>query len=80
MFSVLILPRSLILVREDMYKIYLHGIDDRKSDMITDKIVNLSKCDNVNIGDTLERSTRVSLTIRYFPKILKARLILGKKR
>ena len=80
MFSVLLLPRSLIFVRDDMYKINLHGIDQRKSDIITDKIVNLTKCEGVNIGDTLDRSTRVSLTIRYVPKILKAKLVLGRKR
>ena len=80
MFSMLLLPRSLIFVREDMYKVYLHGIDQRKSDNITDKVVNLSKCEGVNIGDTLERSTRVSLTIRYVPKILKAKILLGRKR
>lgn len=79
-FSLLLLPRSLIFVREDMYKIYLHGIDPRKSDIITDKIVNLPKCDGVNIGDTLERTTRVSLTIRHVPKILKAKLVFGRKR
>ena len=78
--SVLLLPRSLIFVREDMYKVYLHGIDDRKSDVITDKVVNLSKCDGVKICDSLDRSTRVSLTIRYFPKVLKAKLFLGNRR
>ncbi|XP_053405941.1 alpha-ketoglutarate-dependent dioxygenase alkB homolog 6-like [Mercenaria mercenaria] len=78
--SMLLQPRSLILVRDDMYKVNLHGIAERKEDTITDSVVNLCKCDGVKIGDKLERTTRVSLTIRYVPKILKAKLFLGKKR
>lgn len=80
MFSVLLLPRSLLFVQEDMYKIYLHGIDERKSDIIADKIVNLRKCPGIHVGDTLERTTRVSLTIRYVSKTLKAKVLLGRKR
>ena len=72
--------RSLILVRDDMYKVNLHGIAERKEDIVTDNVVNLSQCDSVKIGDKLERTTRVSLTIRFVPKILKAKLFLGKKR
>ncbi|KAL4237620.1 Alpha-ketoglutarate-dependent dioxygenase alkB 6 [Mactra antiquata] len=80
MCSVLLQPRSLILVRDDMYKVNLHGIAERKEDLVTDKIVNLDKCDDVSVGQTLTRSTRVSLTIRVMPKILKAKLLLGRKR
>lgn len=80
MCSVLLQPRSLILVRDDMYKIYLHGIAERNEDVISGNVSNLCSCDNVNIGDILTRDTRVSLTIRYVPKILKAKLLLGKKR
>jgi alkylated DNA repair protein alkB family protein 6 len=72
--------RSLILVRDDMYKVNLHGIAERKEDIISDNVVNVYKCDGVQTGDKLERTTRVSLTIRYVPKILKAKLFLGKKR
>lgn len=78
--SVLLQPRSLILVQDEMYKTYLHGIAESKADIITESVVNICKCNSVKIGDKLERSTRVSLTIRYVPKILKAKLFLGKKR
>lgn len=64
-----------------MYKVHLHGISERKEDIITDKIANLDMCKTtVNKGDTLQRTTRVSLTIRYVPKILKAKLLFGKSK
>lgn len=80
MCSVLLQPRSLILVRDDMYKINLHGIAEHKEDVLSDSVVNLCKCKDVKVGDKLERTTRVSLTIRYVPKVLKAKLLLGNKR
>ena len=62
-----------------MYKKYLHGIAERTEDIVTDKICNLSHLGTpVNSGDTLKRSTRVSLTIRHVPKTLKIKLKLGK--
>ncbi|KAK0058461.1 alpha-ketoglutarate-dependent dioxygenase alkB 6 [Biomphalaria pfeifferi] len=76
--SVLLEPRSLIMVCDDMYKIYLHGIAEKKSDIVTDKVANLNTTPYA-IGDTLDRKTRVSLTFRYVPKVLKAKLVLGKK-
>ncbi|XP_069115985.1 alpha-ketoglutarate-dependent dioxygenase alkB homolog 6-like isoform X1 [Argopecten irradians] len=78
--SLLLEPRSLVFVTEDMYKLHLHGITERKSDIITDKVSNLDLCKSVSVGDNLQRSTRVSLTIRHVPKILKAKLFMGKKR
>lgn len=80
MCSMLLQRRSLILVTEDMYKVYLHGISERTEDCITEGVVNLDKCKDVTVGDTLTRDTRVSLTIRYVPKTLKMKLLLGKKR
>lgn len=80
MCSMMLQRRSLIIVREEMYTDNLHGIASREDDLITDSVVNLCQCDDVNIGDRLDRATRVSLTIRYVPKVLKAKLFLGKKR
>ncbi|KAL3873453.1 hypothetical protein ACJMK2_036568 [Sinanodonta woodiana] len=80
MQSLLLEPRSLVIVRDDMYKVYLHGIAECKSDIMTDKVANIDLCETANIGDNLKRTTRVSLTIRYVPKILKAKLMFGKKR
>ena len=79
MLSVLLEPQSLLVLRDDMYKKYLHGIAERTEDIVTDKICNLSHLGTaVNTGDTLTRSTRVSLTIRHVPKTLKIKLKLGK--
>jgi hypothetical protein len=46
-----------------------------KSDKITEKIANLSVCDNVVIGQELERKTRLSFTIRYVPKAVKTNIL-----
>lgn len=77
--SVLLQPRSLILVCDDMYKTYLHGIEERTTDNVTDKVVNLSQCEGISIGETLSRKTRISLTIRHVPKTIKNKLIFGKR-
>ena len=76
--SVLLEPRSLVLVSDDMYKVHLHGIADRLCDVVTDKVANLHST-SAQIGDELERGTRVSLTIRNVPKVLKAKLFFNKK-
>lgn len=75
--SILLEPRSLILVCDDMYKIHLHGIAERTTDVVTNKIANISAT-TATEGDVLERKTRVSLTIRYVPKILKTKFLFGK--
>ena len=74
--SVLLEPRSLILVCDDMYKSHLHGIAERTTDTISSKVVNIDSCDSANIDDILTRTTRVSLTIRHVPRTLKAKLFL----
>lgn len=75
-FSVYLEPRSLVILQEDMYKVYLHGIKETEHDLIdSQKIVNFDKIDKSNIVDNLaKRSTRISLTIRHVPKVLKANI------
>jgi len=80
MCSMLLQRRSLILVTEDMYKVYLHGIAERTEDCVTESVVNLDKCSGVRLGDQLTRDTRVSLTIRYVPKTSKMKLFFGKRK
>ena len=77
--SLLLQPRSLVLLQDDMYKVHLHGIKEVTHDTLTDKVANLDAVPEVKVGDVLERKTRVSLTIRDVPKVLKAKLILGKR-
>lgn len=74
--SILLEPRSLILVKESMYENYLHGIAEQKEDKITDIVANLNHCLGVKLGDVLQRTTRVSLTIRHVPKVLKSKIFL----
>ena len=71
-------PRSLILVCDDMYKLYLHGLAERTTDIVNSKVANLEKC-TVSIGHSLTRETRISLTIRHVPKVLKNKLVFGKR-
>ncbi|XP_064403385.1 alpha-ketoglutarate-dependent dioxygenase alkB homolog 6-like [Halichondria panicea] len=73
--SVLLEPNSLLILKDAMYQTFLHGIAETKEDVVSDKICNLSHLSKpVNIGDHLNRSTRVSLTIRFVPKTLKLKL------
>lgn len=77
--SLLLEARSLLVLQEDLYVTFLHGIEETKQDVVTDRILNLGSC-TVNVGDTVERSTRISLTIRHVPRVIKAKLLLGKNR
>lgn len=57
----------------------MHGIEEIYQDNLEEKnILNKSNlfCD---FNGNMERSRRVSLTIRHFPKILNVRLKLGRK-
>uniref|UniRef100_A0AC34PVE8 Fe2OG dioxygenase domain-containing protein n=1 Tax=Panagrolaimus sp. JU765 TaxID=591449 RepID=A0AC34PVE8_9BILA len=67
--SMLIQPRSLILIKDEAYHCKLHGIEERKTDVITDKIFN--KPAKLSVGSEMERGTRVSLTIRNVPIVNK---------
>ncbi|XP_063601979.1 alpha-ketoglutarate-dependent dioxygenase alkB homolog 6-like [Penaeus indicus] len=77
--SLLLEARSLLVLQEDLYTTFLHGIEETKQDVVTNKILNLESC-TANVGETVERSTRISLTIRHVPRVIKAKLLLGKSR
>ncbi|XP_072835788.2 putative RNA/DNA demethylase ALKBH6 isoform X1 [Pogona vitticeps] len=77
--SLLLKPRSLLVLQEDMYSRYLHGIRLVSEDVITEKVANASMC-GCALGATLDRRTRVSLTLRHVPKVLKTSIILGRKK
>uniref|UniRef100_A0AAQ5ZQ87 Adenosine deaminase tRNA specific 3 n=2 Tax=Amphiprion ocellaris TaxID=80972 RepID=A0AAQ5ZQ87_AMPOC len=78
LFSLLVKPRSLLILQDEMYQRLLHGIQGYEQDTLTDKVVNLSAAGALP-GDTLTRGTRVSLTIRHVPKVMKTKLMLGRK-
>lgn len=77
--SLLLEPRSLLILQEDMYTSYLHGISPVKQDTVSRDMFNYEQC-TAKLGDVLTRGTRISLTIRHVPKVLKAKLILGRRR
>ncbi|XP_023229066.1 alpha-ketoglutarate-dependent dioxygenase alkB homolog 6-like isoform X1 [Centruroides sculpturatus] len=71
--SVLLEPRSLLVVKDDMYHKYLHGIDEKVEDEINNNIVNIR--DHLsNYPLNLKRNRRISLTFRYVPKFIKTKL------
>lgn len=74
--SVLLEPRSLVVIKDDLYNRHLHSIEELKVDEISDYIVNPGRN---KVGDKLERQTRISLTIRHVPKTSKATLFLSKR-
>lgn len=78
MLSLLVQRQSLLILQDDMYKCYLHGIKGVYEDVLSKHVVNLSSA-GAQVGDTLPRGTRVSLTIRHVPKVIRANLLLGKK-
>ncbi|VEN34387.1 unnamed protein product [Callosobruchus maculatus] len=73
--NVLLERRSLVIVKDDLYSKYLHSISEREEDMLED-IVNLDVVGDRNLVSSvkLKRKTRVSLTIRNVPKVLKVKL------
>lgn len=78
LFSLLVKPRSLLILQDEMYQRLLHGIQACAQDTLTDKVVNLSAAGALP-GEILIRDTRVSLTIRHVPKVIKTKLVLGRK-
>ncbi len=73
-FKVLVERRSLLLVKDDLYHDYLHGIEEVEEDVVGPDVVNA----NVGVGErvTVRRGTRVSLTIRNVPKTSKLKIQL----
>jgi alkylated DNA repair protein alkB family protein 6 len=77
--SLLLEPCSLLILQSDMYTRYLHGIAQRRQDVLSElRVVNCSRLGRPLPDDAiLDRSTRVSLTIRHVPKTFKIKLKLN---
>ncbi len=57
-----------------MYKVYLHGIKEVQEDkIIPESILNYERLNKkiLNSDESIKRDTRISLTIRHVPKVLK---------
>lgn len=72
--SLLLQPRSLLITSGALYTDYLHGIEPRTEDVVDETIKNLGTC-SAELGTVLQRGTRVSLTIRVVPKVLRANIL-----
>eukprot|EP00117_Sycon_ciliatum_P003505 scpid59116/ scgid4461/ Probable alpha-ketoglutarate-dependent dioxygenase ABH6; Alkylated DNA repair protein alkB homolog 6 len=84
-FSLLLEPCSLSVVAADLYTDYLHGIAERAQDDLQGMTVcNLDMCSssvrNQEDPIVLQRSTRLSLTIRHVLKTVRLPLRLGLSR
>lgn len=78
--SLLLEPRSLLVLRGTAYTRLLHGIAAARVDPL-DKAslpLNAAACPSARPGACLVRGTRVSLTIRRVPRVLRAGLLLSK--
>ncbi|KAJ3264971.1 hypothetical protein HDU77_007060 [Chytriomyces hyalinus] len=86
-FSLLLQPRSLVIIHDDLYNNYLHGIKEvvqdavQKSSILNWADAGMDTDELVGTGETaiLLRETRVSLTFRVAAKLSKLNLF-GKRR
>ncbi|XP_011293094.1 alpha-ketoglutarate-dependent dioxygenase alkB homolog 6 isoform X2 [Musca domestica] len=75
LFKLILEPRSLLILKDELYSEYLHSIDEVESDVLCDRICNYENCETTyKMGDSLLRGTRISLTIRNVPKTTKMKL------
>ncbi|XP_010630176.1 alpha-ketoglutarate-dependent dioxygenase alkB homolog 6 isoform X1 [Fukomys damarensis] len=78
--SLLLEPCSLLVLRGTAYTHLLHGIAPAHLDALDDASLpaNAATCPSAQPGACLVRGTRVSLTIRRVPRVLRAGLLLSK--
>lgn len=78
-FGILVEPRSLLVLKKDLYEKYLHGIEEVESDVLNEKVLRLSQDARLmKDNSVLERKTRISLTVRQVKKRSKMMLKLGR--
>lgn len=76
-FKLLVEPRSLLILKDDLYHRHMHSIFEVEVDDLTDPL--LRNVDVSTLEETLlHRTTRFSLTIRNVPKTSKLKLKFGK--
>lgn len=75
-FKLLVQPRSLLILKDDLYHRYMHSISEITSDDLSDPLI--MNRDPSTEDCSLERQKRFSLTIRNVPKTSKMKLKFGK--
>ena len=73
-FKLYIPQRSLLLVKDKMFHHYLHGIEEINCDIRDNDLIIPDVIDANDL--TLERKTRISLTIRHVPNTKKIKIRL----
>lgn len=73
-FKLLVEPRSLLILKDDLYNRFMHSISEVEQDDLKDPLLRNSP----GLSETITRSTRFSLTIRNVPKTSKMKLKFGK--
>ncbi|KAM3955886.1 alpha-ketoglutarate-dependent dioxygenase alkB homolog 6 [Aphomia sociella] len=80
-FSLLLEPRSLLILQDKLFSYYLHCIEELTEDMLDHTVANLNMCSDKFVnGSVVPRNTRVSLTIRHVPKTTSFKINIGNKR
>ena len=76
-FKLYVPQRSLLLVKNQMFSHYLHGIEEIRSDYCDTNLIIPNQCQFSQDHDdsaNLERKTRISLTIRHVPNTKKIKI------
>ncbi|KAL0994647.1 hypothetical protein UPYG_G00125310 [Umbra pygmaea] len=78
LLSLLVQPRSLLILQDDMYQRLLHGIQGTHQDLVTDRVANLSTAGS-KAGDLLTRGTRAPGLVDIFNclKMFMAKRLIG---
>eukprot|EP01091_Cochliopodium_minus_P019565 TRINITY_DN825_c0_g1_i1.p1 TRINITY_DN825_c0_g1~~TRINITY_DN825_c0_g1_i1.p1 ORF type:complete len:237 (+),score=70.94 TRINITY_DN825_c0_g1_i1:270-980(+) len=72
-FSIALRPRALLIVKDEVYTNYMHGIEERMEDVVDDKVINLEQT-GLHVGDVIKRELRISATIREVKLVLKKKI------
>ncbi|KDR15661.1 alpha-ketoglutarate-dependent dioxygenase alkB homolog 6 [Zootermopsis nevadensis] len=77
--SLLLERRSLVVLEDDMYVGYLHGIAEVENDIVNGSEANLELCSGrYASGAELQRTARISLTVRHVPRTTKLCIQVGR--
>ena len=76
-FSLLVEPRSLLILKDDLYHKFLHGIEEVEEDCTIEKNLVICEPEKLDMNkDRKARGTRYSLTMRNVPKTAKLKIKL----
>ena len=76
-FKLLVEPRSLLILKDELYNRYMHSISEVEEDDLNDPMIKKLQKSHLS-NSKVKRGTRYSLTIRNVPKTSKLKLKFGK--